>query len=160
MAKVSTGPHLFGDLLALARESWVAQMVAALGNLGYPGYRRTDALVMRRLLASRLAVTRVGSLLGVTRQAGRKVVDGLLDRGYAATERDDQDRRRVNVILTPTGRAYARAVVQAITSLNRGLADRVDHGDLEAAGRVLRAVLDEGDRLRLEGLILPPPPQH
>lgn len=156
MGSVSTGPYLFGDLLALARASWVVQMGAALSDRGYTGYRRTDAWVMRRLLVGPLAVTQVGTLLGVTRQAGRKVVDGLLDRGYAATESDAQDRRRVNVILTPAGHAYADSVVEVVGSLNRELADRVDPGDLEGADRVLRAVLDEDTPRRTDHLILPP----
>ncbi len=157
MGRVSIGRHRFGDLLALARASWVAQMAAALAERGYPGYRRTDAWLMRRLLFGPLAITQVGPLLGVTRQAGRKFVGGLLDRGYAATESDPHDRRRLNVILTPAGHTYAAAVVEVIAALNQALADQVDPGDLAAADRVLRAVLDEGARRRTDQQIAPPP---
>lgn len=154
---MSTEIYRFGDLLALARASWVAQMAAALSERGYPDYRRTDAWVMRRLLEGPLAVTQVGVLLGVTRQAGRKVVDGLSDRGYAVATPDAQDRRRVNVTLTPAGREYGQVVREVIASLNRGLVARVDPGDLQAADRVLRAVLDEETRLRAARLIVLPP---
>lgn len=157
MGRVSTGSYRFGDLLALARASWVAQMAAALEERGYPGYRRTDAWIMRRLLAGPLAITHVGPLLNVTRQAGRKFVSGLLDRGYATTEPDPHDGRRVNVILTAVGHAYAAAVAEAMGSLNQALADQVDPGDLAAADRVLRAVLDEGTRRRADQGIAPPP---
>lgn len=104
--RTSADTYRFRDLLALARATWLAQRVAASGECGYLGYRGTDAWVTRRLLA----ITQVGPLLGITRQAGRKIIDGLLDRGYAATEPDTQDRRRVNVILTPAGHVYAAAV--------------------------------------------------
>ncbi len=159
MGRTSTGTYRLGDLLALAHATWVAQMAAALGDRGYLGYRRTDAWVMRRLLAGPLAITQVGSLLGITRQAGRKIINGLLDRGYAATEPDAQDRRRVNVILTPAGQAYAATVVDVTASLNQALVDRVEPGDLAVVDRVLRAVLDEHAQLLADGLISPPPPQ-
>ena len=43
------GPLLFGDLLALARRSWIRQMAEGLRRAGYADYRPTDAAVFRRL---------------------------------------------------------------------------------------------------------------
>lgn len=42
----SRGPHRFGDLLALARQSWVAEMARGLAAMGYGDYHRSDAAVM------------------------------------------------------------------------------------------------------------------
>ena len=137
----STTPYLFGDLLALARLSWVRQMAARLERLGHPDYRRSDAAVLRLLRRGPLPVGRLGSVLGVSRQAARKVVDGLERRGYAGTERDARDSRRLNVVLTPRGEAYARAVVDVIEAINHELTERVDPVQLAAAEEVLWAAI-------------------
>lgn len=135
-------PYLFGDLLALARLHWIRAMAAGLAERGYPDYRATDAVLVRLLRRRGSAtITRIGDRLGITRQAARKLVDGLERRGYAAEERDPSDSRSINVRLTPAGEAYAAAVVAVLEHLNRELAVRVDAADLAAADAVLRATL-------------------
>ncbi len=127
--------------MALARRSWIHQMADGLSRRGYDDYRRTDAAVFRRLLRGPTAVGRLDEALGASRQAARKVVEGLEARKYVTTERDPADARRLIVVLTPAGEAYARAVVDVIESLNRDLMRIVEPGDLVAARRVLLAVL-------------------
>src|SRR5579863_5369560 len=119
MAAESTAAYRFGDLLALTRQSWIGQMTSRLERLGYADYRRSDAAALPMLWRSSLAVGRLGAGLGVTRQAARKVADGLQQRGYATTERDSRDTRQLNVTLTQLGRDYALAVIAVIAELNR-----------------------------------------
>ncbi len=140
-----TDTDKLGDLLALARRSWIRQMADGLAGRGYDDYRRSDALVFRVLQRGPLAVGRLGAVLGTTRQAGRKVVDGIEQRGYATTERDGRDARQTNVVLTPLGERYAAAVVEVIEALHRDLGERVASDDLEAARTVLRAVIAGGE---------------
>jgi DNA-binding MarR family transcriptional regulator len=157
MAAESTPTYRFGDLIALARLSWVGQMTRRLEGLGFAGFRRGDAAAMRVLLRGPLPVGRLGAALGVTRQAARKIADTLEQRGYATTERDSRDTRQLNVTLTPVGREYARAVIAATEELNREVAGRVSPAQLAAADTVLRAALfDDGARQRASQL--PPPP--
>ena len=144
MAQTSGPPYRFGDLLALARLSWVRQMAERLARLGYADYRRSDAMALRMLYRGPVSVGRLGTELGVTRQAARKVIDGLEQRDFARTERDVQDSRVHNVILTSAGAAYARAISDVIYALNREFCERVDPAQLAAADTVLRAVI-EGD---------------
>jgi DNA-binding MarR family transcriptional regulator len=141
MARESTPAYRLGDLIALARQSWLLQMTTRLEALGYAGYRRGDAAVMRMLLRGPLPVGRLGAALGVTRQAAKKVADALVQRGYATTERDSRDARQLNVTLTPIGRDYARAVSSVTEELNREVAARVTPAELAAADTVLRAAL-------------------
>jgi len=143
----SSGPLLFGDLLALARRSWIRQMANGLRQLGHEDYRPTDAAVFRRLMRGPIPVGRLDDVLGASRQAARKVVEGLERRGYASTERDPEDARRLIVSLTPAGESYAEAVVNVIESLNAGLVEKVEPGELAAAGKVLLTVMaaDVGD---------------
>jgi len=157
MAVESTPPYRFGDLLALARQSWLGQMTSRLERLGYAGYKRSDAAVLRMLWQGPLPVGQLGEGLGVTRQAARKVADGLEQRGYATTERDSRDTRQLNVTLTPAGRDYARIITAVIAELNREVAWRVSPAQLAAADAVLRAALfDDSTRRRASQLPRPP----
>jgi len=157
MAPESTPTYRFGDLLALTRQSWLGQMTSRLERLGYADYRRTDAATLRMLWRGPLPVGRLGPGLGVTRQAARKVADGLEQRGYATTERDSRDTRQLNVTLTQLGRDYAIAVTGVIEELNREVAGRVSPAQLAAADAVLRAALfDDSTRQRASRVPSPP----
>jgi DNA-binding MarR family transcriptional regulator len=157
MAPASPSPYLFGDLLALARLSWVRQMAARLSRLGYPDYRRSDAAALRMLRRGPVPVGRLGTELGVTRQAARKVVEGLERRGYARTERDTHDSRVLNVVLTAAGAAYAQAVTDVVQALNREFCQRVGPAQLAAADSVLRAVMTDDSALRSAASAIRPP---
>jgi DNA-binding MarR family transcriptional regulator len=157
MAPASTLEYLFGDLLALARLSWVRQMADRLGQLGYPDYRRSDAAALRLLRRGPVPVGRLGAGLGVTRQAARKIADGLEQRDYARTERDARDSRVLNVVLTTAGTAYAQAMMEVIQTLNREFCQRVDPAQLIAADTVLRAVLADDSSLRDAASAIRPP---
>jgi DNA-binding MarR family transcriptional regulator len=160
MVPESTAVYRFGDLLALTRQSWVGQMSSRLERRGYTDYRRTDAGALRMLWQGPLPVGQLAADLGVTRQAARKIVDGLEQRGYVTTERDSRDTRQLNVALTQDGRVYALAVILVIRELNHEIAERVSPEQLAAADAVLRAALfDDGARQRA-GRIPPPPPGH
>jgi len=150
--------YRFGDLLALARRGWVAQMAARLAAVGYRDYRRTDAAVVRLLLAySPVSIGRLGEGLGITRQAARKLADGLQHRGYAIATRDTRDLRRVNVRLTPAGDHYAAAVIAVIEALNSELCARVTPDQLLAADAVLRAALPDQESRATAARLVPAP---
>ena len=159
MLEKSTASYRFGDLLALARQSWIHQMATGLAAVGYHDYRRTDAAVVRLLQRGPMPIGQLGKALGVTRQAARKITDTLERRGFATTARDDHDTRQINLWLTPEGEAYARAIVKVIERLNRDLCRRVDAVDLAAADRVLRASLADA-HTRERGERVEPPPIH
>ena len=146
-------------MLALARQSWLGEMTSRLEALGYPDYRRTDAAAMRLLMRGPAPVGRIGVVLGVTRQAARKAIDGLEQRGYATATRDLDDARQLNIALTPVGRDYAQAITAVVAELNREVSRRTDPAQLAAADAVLRAALfDESARQRASRLPHPPSP--
>lgn len=150
-------PYRFGDVLALARQSWVNRMAAELEHRGFADYRVTDAATLRRLLRGPASVGELGVHLGVTRQAARKVMRGLEERGYASTQADADDARKLNVILSSAGRAYADAIVGVIAGLNRAVAARVTAGELAAADAVLRASIEDEGIARRAAYVSPPP---
>jgi DNA-binding MarR family transcriptional regulator len=133
---------LFGDLLALARERWVRAMALGLAEQGFPGYRRSDALSLRFLHAGSRAMGEFAAPLGGSRQATRKVITGLTERGYATIESDPLDARRRRVTLTPKGLAYADAVRHTVSVLNTEVTDKVSPEELASALSVLTFVKD------------------
>jgi DNA-binding MarR family transcriptional regulator len=157
MARDATSPYRFGDLLALVRRAWVLRMAREMDARGFPGYKISDAATVRTLLAGPAPVGTFAGILGVSRQAARKVARGLERRGYATTERDASDARRVNVSLTPRGVAYARAVTGVIRQLNVELADAVTAQQLVAVDAVLRVALENEPRLKAAGARIPRP---
>lgn len=156
VAKSSGRLYRFGDLLALARQSWMRQMREGVADLGYHDYRRSDAAVIRALARAPLTIAGVGATLGVTRQAARKVVDGLEARGLVTVAPDESDGRAVSIRLSERGEAYARAVVDVIERLNGELASRVGPEQLRAADSVLRAVLQDEHTRHLASRLAPP----
>lgn len=131
-------------------------MAQELEKRGYAGYRIADAASVRLLLRGPVPVGQLGAILGVSRQAARKVARTLELRGYAITRPDPGDARKVNVVLTDAGLAYAGAVVEVINRLNRELARHLGLEELVAADAVLRAVIEE-DRLKHIAEEIPPP---
>jgi DNA-binding MarR family transcriptional regulator len=80
--------------------------------------------------------------LGGSRQATRKVVTGLVARGYATLESDPRDARRRHVVLTALGRTYADAVIDTVNALNAEVTEKVSTEDLAGAVSVLTFVKD------------------
>jgi DNA-binding MarR family transcriptional regulator len=150
-------PYRFGDLLALARQSWIHRMAAELEGRGFADYRISDAATLRRLRRGPASVGELAVPLGVTRQAARKIVRGLEERGYASTQPDAADARKVNVVLTAAGRGYADAIIEVIAWLNRAVASRVTPDQLAAADAVLRASIEDESVAARAAYIGPPP---
>lgn len=132
----------FGDVLALARESWVREMSGRLVPHGYGDYRRSDALALRVLDHGSLPLGTFAKALGVSRQAARKVATGLVERDFAHVNVDADDARRRNIELTPAGHEYAKAIVEVIRTLDGELSAKVDPSQLAAAREVLTFVKD------------------
>ena len=143
MPEPATPIYRFGDLLGLARRSWVKKVARELEARGFPEYRLSDAGSVRLLFVAPRTVGELGELLGVTRQAARKVAANLEARGYATVAPDPNDARKLNVTLTEAGRAYGRAIAEVIARLNWALALRVAPEQLQAADAVLRALIDD-----------------
>jgi DNA-binding MarR family transcriptional regulator len=130
--------HYLSDWVALARQAWIRETRARLARQGFNDYRRSDAFLLRRLRRASSSLGEMGSDLEMTRQGARKLVEGLVQRGYARVARDATDARRFNVELTASGAAYAEAIVATIRSMNREIAKNISRDDLEVALSVMQ----------------------
>jgi DNA-binding MarR family transcriptional regulator len=151
-------PYHIGDLLALARQSWVREMARRLSDRGYPDYRASDAAVMRRLQNGSFAIGQLATAYGVTRQTARKIVTALEARGLASTDRDRADGRQVNVVLTPAGRTYASAVIAAIDELNADYLARLTPDQIDVTDTALRLAIFDDDLKAAADRFVPRPP--
>jgi DNA-binding MarR family transcriptional regulator len=133
---------LFGDLLAMTRERWIRAMAQRVSVLGFEDYRRSDPLVLRSLRSGEVPLGSLTATLGLTRQGARKVVSGLVERGYARVSTSTVDTRRRMVELTPRGREYVAVVVATLRALNDEVVNGVDAAQLDAAYAVLEFVKD------------------
>lgn len=147
--------YRFGDLLALARRSWVRRLSSRATSDGFADYRRSDTVLLRILAREAQPIGRIGDALGISRQGARKLADGLVARGYAELGGDPSDARRTLVRLTDRGVAYHHTLAEASRSLDEEMR-RLPFSDLVAADAVLRAVLTADDR-RLADAAVPSP---
>lgn len=143
MRDESTAAYRFGDLLALARRSWVQRLKSELEQAGYADYRRSDSLAIRQLASGPLSVGRFGVALGVSRQDARKVAATLEARGYARALRNADDARQLDIVLTERGRECADAIDSTTRHVNNNLAMRLSPNLLVAPDTVLRASLSD-----------------
>ena len=96
----------------------------------------SQCVVMQRLLVGEEPdISSLAELLGVTRGAMTRLVDGLEGRGYVARVRSAEDRRRVAVRLTAEGRAEAERL--------RALTERAIGAVLERVPPDKRALVRE-----------------
>lgn len=137
--------YRFGDLLALARRSWVRRMAALVTAAGFADYRRSDTFLVRVLAGDARPIGHIGNAMGVSRQAARKLAEGLMNRGYATLAFDPTDARRRLVQLTEQGRQYHGALTAAAELLNHEIR-RLAPDDVSVADAVLRTLLTDEDR--------------
>lgn len=139
---MSEAPAAFfiGDSIALARLAWVNETSRRLASMGYLDFRRSDTAALRRLRAGPAALGELAGALHVSRQAARKVVASLEQRGYVTLTRDRNDARRSHIVLTTAGVQYAIEVVRTAESLNEEVREMVDAEDLARATKVLKIV--------------------
>ena len=104
--------------------SWLARQVECVladHDLTLAQYRLLALLDERPEMASVLA-----EKLTVSRPSVTTVVDGLASRGLVERSHDTDDRRRVNHVLTPAGRAALRAAEDAVEAGLQGVLDELD----------------------------------
>ena len=96
-------------LLRHARTAYGLAMRKALEEAGYDDIPKNGLYVLGGLAlgAGEIPLASLIRDLRISKQAAGQLVDTLVNRGYLARNVDEQDRRRLVVILTDRGRAAA-----------------------------------------------------
>lgn len=130
-------------LLGAARQTYGTAIRDALGRVGCDDVPRLGARVLGAL-ARDAGVSDIAALCGISKQAASQLVDTLVMRGYLTRATDEQDRRRVNLRLTPRGEEAAAVVAGAVADVDAAITQRVGAAALADARAVVAAVVELG----------------
>ncbi|WP_125579540.1 MarR family winged helix-turn-helix transcriptional regulator [Lacticaseibacillus suibinensis] len=98
-------------------------------------------LIMRDLHAGhRLAISDVAKHRGVTRAAISRQIKTMLDHHYIVQTRDEGDRRRLYLSLTPEGTEITGQINEAIHKRFYGWVDIIGEHDVKELLRIMRRV--------------------
>src|SRR3978361_153784 len=95
--------RLFG-----AFRSLVDDLHDELARRGHPHVRPAHGFALQAIGRDGATASELGVLLGVSKQAGGKRVDGLAALGYVERTADPADARRRTVVVTASGREVLR----------------------------------------------------
>ncbi len=129
---------------ALARLARQVEKALLTVDLTLPQFRVLSGLADGSNASSALA-----HRLAVSAPSVTAVVDGLVARGFVEREADTDDRRRLTLLLTPTGDATLRAADDAVRERFDAVAAHLDDPGAATAALATLAVWNEGlDRFR------------
>ena len=134
-------------LLAQARLTHVREIRRRLAAAGFDDMPPTGVRVIGRLARGGTTVGEVAGAYDASKQAASKLVDSLVMRGYVDRIPAQEDRRRMNVVLTERGRAAAREVRAAIDDVDARFIEAVGQRDayrMRQLLAVLAALDDDG----------------
>jgi DNA-binding MarR family transcriptional regulator len=131
-------------LLRHARHTYGKAMRAALEQAGYDDIPGNGLYIIGGLALDRerIPLRQLVKQLGITKQGAGQLVDTLVMRGYLSRTVDENDRRQLNVTLTPRGQAAAEVQSAAREAIDAELIDRVGEDDIRAARRVLGTLIE------------------
>jgi DNA-binding MarR family transcriptional regulator len=101
-------------ILVAANRCLSDRLTTAVRQTGAQDARTAFGFVIRAVDAEQPTVTRLGELLGVSRQAASKLADEMVRRGYLLRAPDPDDRRRTHLRLSAKGtRVRERAAAES-----------------------------------------------
>ena len=104
----------FAILLTAANRCISDRLGEAVSQVGGAAMRPSFGFVLRAVAAESPTVSRLAELLGVTKQAASRMADDMVSAGFIARHGDPDDRRRIQLELTDTGRSIrARALAES-----------------------------------------------
>jgi DNA-binding MarR family transcriptional regulator len=133
-------------LLRAARGSYGNAIRASLAAAGFNDVPRNGAFVLGGMVNHDAPAGGLVRQLSVSRQAASQLLDTLVVRGYLERSQDPHDRRRMTVAPTERGRAAAKAVRNAVVSVDEELAGLLTAEQLTGLRAGLVALCDIRDR--------------
>lgn len=131
-------------LLRHARTTYGGAMRRALDRAGFDDIPANGLYVIGGLAlgAGDVPLSALIQDLRISKQAAGQLVDTLVMRGYLERQVDNDDRRRLVLRLTERGAHAAAVQGKAREAVDAKLAARVSADDIDAARRVLSALID------------------
>jgi len=133
-------------LLRLARRAYRNSIQAAFAEAGFDDVPRNGAYLLARVYDNRYAVAELTRGLGISKQAVSQLIDTMVMRGYIERRPDPDDRRRMQLTLTPRGAAAATVAWQAATRTDEELEHRLSAAGVGALRDGLIALCEIADQ--------------
>ena len=97
-----------------------------------------------------MAVSDIGSHLGVSNAAASQMLDRLVDQGLVARSEDPHDRRVRQIVLTPEGSRRVKEGLHARLSWLDGLSDLLSPSEQEQIVSALKLLIEKANLLDAE----------
>jgi len=133
-------------LLRHARATYAQEMRRALAAAGYDDLPANGLYVIGGLAfgAGDVPLGHIIEDLRMSKQAAGQLIDTLVTRGYLARSVDEDDRRKLTIILTDRGRAAAEAQAEGRKKVDAALIARAGQDDVSCLRRTLAILADLG----------------
>ena len=125
-----TADEPLGRLLAMALSAVVEELHESLQRRGWGPTRPLWGFVLLALRDEPRSISEVGVLLGVSKQAAGKVVDGLTEAGLVQRSPNAADRRAAVIRLTKRGSRFLADVETIYTEIESRWEDAIGQGRL------------------------------
>jgi DNA-binding MarR family transcriptional regulator len=136
--------RLFG-----AFRSLVDDLHDELARRGHPHVRPAHGFALQAIGRDGATASELGVLLGVSKQAAGKTVDGLASLEYVERTADPADARRRTVVVTESGREVLRLSAEIFERLRAEREQQVGAARMRETEEALRR-LDRATTLRVD----------
>jgi DNA-binding MarR family transcriptional regulator len=119
-------------LMRAARGAYAQAIRAQLHAMGIDDLPRNGAFVLSAIDDTDGTLPDLPADIGITKQAVSQLVDTLVHRGYLERSPDADDRRRIVLELTDSGRQVVYAVQRAVDAVDEKLLERVSSEEVRA----------------------------
>ena len=119
-------------LFAIAYRQLITDLHAELARRGWTDVRPAYGFALLALREGPLSSGELGVLMGMTKQASSKLVEALVDAGYARRGESTGDARVRPIELTDRGRELQETAERIYTDLESRWADVIGHDRLAA----------------------------
>ena len=152
MTSSQIGRTPLARLFAVAYRSLIMDLHAELRTRGWRDVRPAYGFVLLALQSGPTTSGALSDLLGITKQATSKLVNGMLDAGYLTRTIGAADARERPIVLTDRGRDLLGVVEQIYVDLEARWALVIGADELERLRHGLTAALTENGRRELPAI--------
>ncbi len=137
-------------LLRAARGAFNRSIRARLIAAGFEDLPRNGPFVLGGMANHGIAAGDLVKDLGVSKQAASQLVDTLVVRGYLDRTVNEDDRRRMTIVLTERGREAAKVVRAGVAAVDRELVSRISPEGVASLRDGLGGALRDQDGARAD----------
>ena len=130
----------------------IMELHAELRARGWSNVRPAYGFVLLALQSGPTTSGALSDLLGITKQATSKLVNGMLDAGYLTRTIGAADARERPIVLTDRGRDLLGVVEEIYVDLEARWADVIGTDELERLRHGLTAALTDNGRHELPAI--------